>query len=383
MKIKVVHIISNLSIGGAQLLLFDIIKNQQAQNLEIVVITIDSGFYIEKFEKAGIKVIDLKLKGLVNPIIFVKLKKILKKIQPDIVHTHLLKADFYGRLAAKSLKTPVIFSTCHNDSTTHKLNTTGRRNIFDKIDNWVIDFTNSYIIAISEKVKQFLLKRKNEELSKKISVIYNGINVKKEEYILNNEKIKYFRSSLRFEENDFIISIIGRLEEQKGHLIFLSSVLQIIKKYNLKILIIGEGSQRSKIENFIKEENLYQNIFLLGFKAETEKYFEISNLVVVPSIWEGFGIVACEGMIKGKIVLAAKVGGLTEVIQDGVNGFLYETDTLKTKLEYIFQNYDKLRFIGENAKEFVKEKFDIQKNSKLYYFEYIKRLHSIGLAKLK
>lgn len=375
MKVKLVHIISNLSIGGAQLLLFDIINNLKKENLEITLVTIDSGHYIKKFEEEGVKIIDIKQKGLINPLIFFKLKKIIKKIQPDIVHTHLLKADFYGRLAAKSLKVPVIFSTCHNDSTTHKLNTTGRRNIFDKIDNWVIDFTNSYIIAISGKVKHFLLKRKNEELSKKISVIYNGINIKKEEYILNNEKIKYFRSSLGFKENDFIISIIGRLEEQKGHLVFLSSVLQIIKKYNIKILIIGEGSQRSKIENFIKEENLHQNIFLLGFKAETERYFEISDLIAVPSIWEGFGIVACEAMIKGKIVLASKVGGLPEIIKDGENGFLYEPRELVKKLEYIITDFQKLNYIGNNAKKTVKDKFDIQKNSKLYYLKYFEMLH--------
>jgi len=374
LKIKVVHIISNLSIGGAQLLLYDIIKNLKNQNLEIVLITIDSGFYIEKFEEAGIKVIDLKLKGLVNPLIFFKIKKIVKNIQPDIVHTHLLKADFYGRLVAKSLKVPIIFSTCHNDSTIHKLDTGGKKNIFDRIDNWVIDFTDSYIIAISEKVKQFLIKRKNEQLSKKISVIYNGIDIKKEEYILNNEKIKYFKSSLNLTEKDFIISIIGRLEEQKGHVIFLSSILQIIKKYNLKILIIGEGSQRNKIESFIKIESLSQNIFLLGFKAETEKYFEISDLVAIPSIWEGFGIVACEAMIKGKIVLASKVGGLPEIIKDSENGFLYEPEELINKLEYIITDFQKLDYIGYNAKKTVRDKFDIQKNSKLYYLKYIETM---------
>ncbi|MBN8568911.1 MAG: glycosyltransferase [Ignavibacteria bacterium] len=378
MELKICYIISNLSIGGAQLLLFDIINNLKNENLEITVITIDSGYYIKKFENEGINVIDIKSRGLINPLIFLKLKKILKKIQPDIVHTHLLKADFYGRIVAKWIKVPLIFSTCHNDSTIHSQKKDNKNNIFDSIDNWVIDYTNSYIIAISEKVKQFLINRKDEKISERISVIYNGIDTKKEEYILNPEKIKYFRSSLGLTEKDFILSIVGRLEEQKGHLKFLSLSMEVIKEHDLKVLIIGDGSQKDVIKNFIKAKNLENNVFLLGFIPDTEKYYEISHLIVIPSVWEGFGIVACEGMIKSKIVLASKVGGLPEIIEDGVNGFLYNDKDLKKNLVHIILNYDKLNYIKEKAIQTVKNKFDIKKNSKLYYLQYIKSFGQIN-----
>ncbi len=361
-----IHIISNLSIGGAQLLLYDIIKNLKQEDVDVEVITINSGHYIQKFEAVGIKVYDLRCKGLINPLIFFKLKNLLKNIKPDIVHTHLLKADFYGRIIAKCLNVPVIFSTCHNDSTTHSLNNNNRKSIFDIIDNWVIDFTGSNIIAISEKVKSFLIKRKNEKLSEKIEVIYNGIDLKKEDVILNNEEIRYFKNKLGFSDEDYLISIIGRLEEQKGHLRFFQKCKETIKKYNFKVIVVGEGSLRNKIESFILKENLEKNIFLLGFQDDTEKYYEISDLIVVPSIWEGFGIVACEGMIKGKIVLAANVGGLPEIIDDGINGFTYNEDNLIEKLEYIYKNQKSLGYITDNSKKKVKIKFDIKKNSKMY-----------------
>ena len=113
-QIKVVHIISNLSLGGAQILLFDILcKLKEYEDLELTLVTIDSGEYIEKYKNAGIKVIDLGEKGLVNPKIYFKLKKILESLKPDIVHTHLNKADFYGRIAAKRSNVPLIISTCH------------------------------------------------------------------------------------------------------------------------------------------------------------------------------------------------------------------------------------------------------------------------------
>ena len=82
---------------------------------------------------------------------------------------------------------------------------------------------------------------------------------------------------------------------------------------------------------------------------------------------------ACEGMIKGKIVLAANVGGLPEIIDDGVDGFLYNHSELKDKLEFIVKKYAELSNMKRNAREKIKSKFDIQKNSLLYYSEYTKR----------
>ncbi|MBK8383891.1 MAG: glycosyltransferase [Ignavibacteria bacterium] len=70
-------------------------------------------------KNAGLKVIDIGEKGLVNPKIYFKLKKVIESLKPDIVHTHLNKADFYGRIAAKRSNVPLIISTCHNYSTTH------------------------------------------------------------------------------------------------------------------------------------------------------------------------------------------------------------------------------------------------------------------------
>lgn len=370
MKKKIVHIISNLTIGGGQVLLFDILSQLKNYDVDISVITIDSGYYVKKFEEIGIKVTNLETKGLINPSIFFKLRKALKKIQPDIVHTHLLKADFYGRLVAKWLKVPIIFSTCHNDTTTHKIKKSERKNIYDYIDNWVMDYTNSYIIAISEHVKQYLIKRKSNIRTEKIFLVYNGIDVKKEEYILNDEGIKYFRNSIHLSEENFIISIVGRLEEQKGHLKFLSTASELIKKYDLKILLLGDGAERKKIENLIVSEKLERNVYLLGFIKQTDKYYEISNMVAVPSIWEGFGLVACEGMIKRKIVLASKVSGLPEVIDDGKNGFLYninDENDLLTKLNYIISNFYNLESIGFNAVKKVKEKFDIKKTAEGYF----------------
>ena len=382
-QIKVVHIISNLSLGGAQILLFDILcKLKEYEDLELTLVTIDSGEYIEKYKNAGIKVIDLREKGLVNPKIYFKLKKILESLKPDIVHTHLNKADFYGRIAAKRSNVPLIISTCHNYSTTHSGADINKKSFFDVIDNFVIDYSKSYLIAISKLVKQYLINR-NPSYEKITEVIYNGINFDKIKYKLSNWEILKLRSENNIDSDDFVISVIGRLDKQKGHLIFLESVKEIIhQNKKIKILLIGDGSLREQIEIFIKENNLSSQVIMKGFQPDSEPYIEISDLICVPSLWEGFGLVIIEGMIKRKIILASDVGGIPEIIEDGKTGFLFDpqnkTELIK-KLIYIYSNIKELDHIKEKAVSVIKDNFDINKNTGQYYNSYMSKIGKLKI----
>ncbi|MCB0727748.1 MAG: glycosyltransferase family 4 protein [Ignavibacteriae bacterium] len=377
-KIKIVHVLSNLSLGGAQVLVFDILKNLIKKNdLELSVITIDSGEYKEKYENAGIRVYDLNEKGLINPKIYFKMKKLLLEIKPDIVHTHLNKADFYGRIAAKQTGVKVIFSTCHNYSSHHKGADINKKSMFDRIDDVVISYSKSNLIAISEIVKKYLVNR-NRRYEKNTELIYNGLNVDKEKYILNEDELLNLRNEYNYLKSDFIISILGRLDIQKGHDFFIRSVKEFLtENKNVKVLILGDGKLRNDIEKLISDSNLSEQIRLIGFQQDTERFIEMSDLICVPSLWEGFGLVIIEAMIKGKLVLASNTGGIPEIIEDNVNGFLFETadkkDLIKN-LDYIYENRNDLDEIRKNAVETVKSKFDIAANSEKYYRLYIDKL---------
>ncbi|MBK8553755.1 MAG: glycosyltransferase [Ignavibacteria bacterium] len=380
-KIEIVHIISNLSLGGAQTLLFDIVKFlKMREDIEISVIALDSGEFIEMFQEDGIKVIDLKEKGLINIKVLLKLIKILKDMKPDIVHTHLLKADFYGRIAAKQTGIPLIYSTCHNYSSHHKGADIDKTSVFDLIDNFVVSYSGSNLIAISEIVKKYLVNR-NRKFKDITEVIYNGVNIEKEKFKLNGSCITDLRNEYGISNDDFVITILGRLETQKGHGFFIDSIKDFLReKKNVKVLLLGEGNLRSEIEIKIKENDLTDYIQILGFQTETEKFIEISNLICVPSLWEGFGLVIIEGMIKKKIVLASDAGGIPEIITDGKTGFLFEVknkESFLKKINFIYDNFDDFSFIRENALKLVKDKFDIRYNSELYYQSYLRKINAL------
>jgi glycosyltransferase involved in cell wall biosynthesis len=345
-------------------------------DVELYVITIDSGEYIETYRKAGISTIDLAEKGLVNPKIYFKLKKVLRELKPDIVHTHLHKADFYGRLAAKSIGINKIFSTCHNYSTKHSGADINKLSLFDRIDNVVVHFTGSRLIAISDIVRKYLTNR-SANFSSVTETIYNGVDVERRLIPkLSRDQILKLRSELGFSLEDMIILIMGRLEMQKGHLFFLESIKDLLKTSgNLKVLILGEGSLIQRISEYIDAEGITGKVKLAGFLPDSEPYTEIADIVAVPSHWEAFGLVAIEGMIKGKIVLASDVGGLAEVITNNKDGFLYrnnDASDLRTKLETILSDYPNLGHIKSAAINTVKERFDIKNTALKYYESYIR-----------
>lgn len=306
------------------------------------------------------------------------MKKLLKELTPDIVHTHLLKADFYGRVAAKHSGVKHIISTCHSNSTTHKRPTPGKKNVFDRIDNFVIDYTDSHIIAISEKVSEFIINRKDDNrLQGRLSVIHNGVVIpnKTVDYI----SIEKLRSKLNLSQDDFVVLLIGRLEESKGHLLFIEEVKNfILENRNIKVIFAGEGSLRKEIEDKVQQYGLGNNFKLPGNRKDIPELITISDILVQPSVWEGFGLTIAEGMVYEKIVVASNVGGIPELIKDGENGFLFDINSrgdLLKKFKDVYTRFSELGFIGENARNSVVEKFDIKMNSEKYYEIYKKLLN--------
>ena len=239
MNIKLVYIISGLVLGGAQTLLLDIINNiNKTKEFDITVINFKRGEFVDVYKRAGINVIDMNFNGLINFRIVPSIKKILKEIKPDIVHTHLHKADFYGRIAAKQAKVPIIISTCHNYTTSHKKISKRRKLLTEYIDDLVSRYSKSYEIAISKKVYEYLIER-NKYFKGRTYLIYNGINPNKANLILNESEKIIYRSELSLNKNDFIISIIGRIDVQKGHKLFIEALSNLIfKNENIKILIV-------------------------------------------------------------------------------------------------------------------------------------------------
>ncbi len=189
------------------------------------------------------------------------------------------------------------------------------RKLFSKMIFYLAYDKADRLIAISHAVKKGLvdLGINNPE---KIEVIYNGVDTKK----FRSEKLCY--------NNPPVIVYVGRLERVKGVHKLVAALSQVKDQY--KCLIIGDGSQKAVLENQVKNLGLEDRISLLGRRADVNTILQNADIFIHPAIWnEGFGISLVEAMATGLLCIAYKKGAMPEIIDNGVNGFIVEPDTVE------------------------------------------------------
>ena len=216
------------------------------------------------------------------------------------------------------------------------------------------------IIAISHGVKDSLIN--NLAIDPKIiNVVYNPAADKKI-IDLSLEIIDDYSFK------NYTIVNIGRLTKQKDHLTLLKAFKLVVKKTKCNLLIIGEGSEKENIENYIKSNDLENYVNLLGYKSNPWKYLSRSNLFVLSSIWEGFGNVIVESMLLGIPVISTKCkSGPAEILDNGKFGKLYDIFDYSKLSELILNEISSKEL--ENNSNFAKQRsedFSIDKITESY-----------------
>ncbi|MFA6393163.1 MAG: glycosyltransferase [Candidatus Paceibacterota bacterium] len=367
-KIKVVFIINNFLIGGVERLLFDIISFFDRDKYDIKIITVlGSGPLEASFRELGIPIyfagtslpfsqkIPFKLYWLlIAPITLIRITFFLLKSKPDIVVTSLYQADVLGMISSKIVGVKKRILIQHD---VVKFGSLVR--IVKKI--FALNFSTK-VIAISGTVKKFLVgyfKIKNE----KIAMISNGIDY---ENFLKGRKT-FLNGSIP------VIGMVGRLENVKGH-IYLLEALKILKeKYNLSpfTLIAGDGSLRIELEKYTTTNHL-DSVKFLGNISNVPNFLSQIDILVVPSINEGFGLVVIEGMVSDKLVIASDIKVMQELIKDNETGLLFESQNPESLAEIILRvlrDRELCEKIQKNALLSVeknKKLFDIREVSKNY-----------------
>jgi D-inositol-3-phosphate glycosyltransferase len=206
------------------------------------------------------------------------------------------------------------------------------------------------IISSSEHEKQSLFKEYGIS-SSKIRVIYPGVN-KKLFYPLNQEDV---RQEVGFREDDKIVLYVGRVESVKG-LFFLIEALESLRKEapflssQLKLIVVGGGTKSSdhpkneeinRIQKAIAEKDLRNEVFFLGSKKQNQlkKYYSAADVLVMPSLYESFGLVVVEALACGTPVIASRIGEMMNIIKEGKNGFYFnpnDPSSLSFGLSYFF-----------------------------------------------
>lgn len=344
-KKKILHIVESFG-SGVFTFLVDLV-NGTSEEFEI---TIAYGLRSETLEnfkeyfKDNVKFIQVEnFTRSINPIkdlkALIEVKKIIKNVNPDIIHLHSSKAGFIGRFAANGRKTKVMYNP-HGFSFLMKNSSKLKRLIYWCIEK-IASLRKCTVIGCSVGEYEEALK-----LTKNSICINNGINVKK----LNDELNGLEEKNFDFENLKICVS--GRIGFQKNPQLF----NQIAEKFpKIKFTWIGEGDLRSELTS--------KNIEITGWVKREEVLERVSknDIFILPSLWEGLPISLLEAMYLKKICIVSNCIGNKDVINNELNGFLCKELNEYVKIIEKIQSkeYD-LKNIAENAKDDVLKQYNIE-----------------------
>lgn len=372
-KIKILHILCDSNIGGAGRLLYNLSSCIDRNRFNFVFIFFKESRLIKLFKPLGFKIYlaeNCKDRSFDINFIF-EAREIIRNELPDIVHTH---SSLSGRIASILAGIPrsgnIYTKHCVFDVPTIR-KTLPSRIIYRIID----DFLSGKVIAVADAARDELITLGVKK--SKIEVIINGAHkinktTKKEQEAL--------RKRLGIHENDFVVGISARLEEYKGHIYFLKAALYAMKNGDkIKFLILGDGSMRSRLENFAKNMGLIESntVIFLGFKEDITKYINLFDVNVNCSIGtETSSLSISEALSIGKPAIVSDYGGNPNMIKHGITGFVIKKQDpsalynsiikLKSNENHIYDIF------SSNAEKDYNERFSDKKMTTEYEKMYFK-----------
>jgi glycosyltransferase involved in cell wall biosynthesis len=374
-KFKVLYVFAALPVGGAEQVLVTELKGLSRELFfPLVCVISEKGPVGEMIEQMGIPVISLHRmkKHQFDYGIIREIKALILQEKIVLVHTHLYDGGKYGRIAARMAKVPGIIHTAHNIYIK-------RRTKYHLINRILASFTGR-IIAVSEAVKESLV-RYDRINRNKIQVIYNGIDLTGFDGPFSPKDI---RAGLGIGAEEFVIGVIARLEEQKGHRFLLEALSQLPESPAscLKILIVGDGQLRSVLEAETKKRGLSSKVFFLGTRKPITPILKALDLFLLPSLWEGFSMAILEAMAAGVPVIATRVGGAGEVIASGRDGLLIppgDAQSLAKAIQDVLEHRDKYKEMARNGRERVRQHFSQEQHMMALQTLYLQVLGEKGV----
>ncbi len=363
-KIKVAHIITKLELGGAQQNTLYTLKHLNREKFETILISgkggvLDREAFLSLMNRVFfIGELVRKINPLFDFIALIKIWHLLKKEKINLVHTHSSKAGILGRWAAKLAGVSYIVHTYHgfgfNDYQKWPV-----RWLFIGIERITAYITTKLVVVSGENTKKAMankIGKKNQYV-----VIHSGIKIKEVSFnpIIRKEKRKEFG----FRDEDFVVGMIACFKPQKDPISFVLLAHKVSAYLpQAKFLLVGDGLLRPSIEKLISKLNLQEKIKLPGWRRDISLLLQTFDIMVLTSLWEGLPRVFLEAMVLGVPIVATRVDGATEVIKNGINGFLVspkDMESMAQKVVYLFKNAEERKQMGIRAKEMLPFSFDI------------------------
>jgi glycosyltransferase involved in cell wall biosynthesis len=360
-KIKILYVVLELFAGGLENGIVNLVNNSSARIGHVICCLRRMGVFANRLPE-NVKVIELNMKYGNDYSLPHKLLKIIRREHIDIVRAFNEEPFFYSFLPAKVTRTPIIYYN-------------GGRVFPEKKKRLIIErlFSNSadQVITPSDELKNYMINKVGVD-KEKIKSIYNGVDLNR--FIHHGDKNK--KKELNIPENHLVIGSAGRLAEQKDFPTFLIIANKLLQfNDNITFLIIGDGPLKKELQNITQNYGINDRVSFLGFRNDIHEIYQIIDIFLLTSRWEGMSNVLLEAMACRKCVVATDVEGVKQIISDGDDGFIVKVGDVDGFVDCIISlDKNKRDELGNCAYQKVKELFSLEKMIKAYEALYLKIL---------
>ncbi len=346
-KQKILYIIGQLGIGGAEKQLILLAKNLNRDKYLPIICSLSTNTELKYLlAGTGIKLIVIPESGSPDISRFFKILRMVRREAPDLIHSYLFVANTWARIVGSIYQIPVIISIRSVKSD---------KPFYMKFIDRILSSLGSYMIVNSKEGADLVLKMK-EFNKEKIQVIYNGYDEQQFDY---SKTRKELLDELGIPAHHKVIGMVGRFSPVKNPIVVIKSFYQLSKKYNnLSLLFVGDGELFPSLCDLAVQLHIKDKVIFAGQRNDMGDIYKLIDVLVLASIREGFPNVMLEAMYHCIPVLATPVGGIPEIIDNGWNGVLVPVNdigAMSNGIERILSNDEFTKRITDNASQTISE----------------------------
>jgi glycosyltransferase involved in cell wall biosynthesis len=354
---RILHVITSLARGGAQAHLLELIRGQKRRGHEVELAYFKDPEMVADFAPVVDFPFALDMEDLASAALLGRLWGLTTAVKPDVLHTHLLKADAYGAVVGRFGPPRVTIASKHNDEAALRRPWIARlHGLLSRLDD--------RIIVCSDHVGRYMVET-GRVPADRVRRIYYGIDLDRP-LALAEPQLREVRRELGLPAQGPFLLCVGRLDPQKGHPYLIEAMHRVVERFpDATLLIVGAAQQGSEeYVGALREQaaapELVGKVVFAGERQDVPRLMAACDVFVLASLWEGFGLVFVEAMAASKPVVGTRVSGVPEVVADGETGILVpprDPEALAAAMIRLLDDPAECRRLGRNGYQRVRERF--------------------------